>query len=111
VGILVKKTLNFNCLGSARDEEADNYLLLLAEISSVTVILGSIYGPNDTDVNFFRRLEASISGLGRHPVILGGDWNSTPSCLPLRDNPDVLNMQALPNITHSRSIQEMCDNI
>jgi hypothetical protein len=42
VGILVKKSLNFSCLGEARDEE-DNYLLVKAAVNGQTVILGSIY--------------------------------------------------------------------
>jgi hypothetical protein len=43
--------------------------------------------------------------------VLGGDWNATYSCLPLASNPDVMNMQALPNIANSRKIKEMCNNV
>jgi len=39
---------------------------------------------------------------------LGGDWNATYSCLPIASNIDVINMQALPNITNSKKIKEMC---
>jgi hypothetical protein len=52
VGILVKKSLNFDCLETKRDEEDNNFILIRAKISNITVIIGSIYGPNKKD-NFF----------------------------------------------------------
>jgi hypothetical protein len=30
-----------------------------------------------------------------------------PRCLPVQDNPDVMNMQDVPNVAHSRKIQEL----
>jgi exonuclease III len=108
VGILIKKSLNFSCTGEERDQLTDNYLLLRADINSSTVILGSIYGPNENNPNFYVSLKNSIQRLGGHPCILGGDWNATQSCLPLASNIDVLNMQALPSIANSKKIKEMC---
>ena len=108
VGILIKKSLNFSCTGEERDQAADNYLLLRATVCNTTVILGSIYGPNETNPNFFVNLKNAILRLGNHPCILGGDWNATYSCLPIASNIDVINMQALPNITNSKKIKEMC---
>jgi hypothetical protein len=107
-GILVKKSLNFDYLEMKRDEEDDNFILLRTKISNITVILGSIYGPNKKDDNFFRRLRNALSGLGNHPTVIGGDWNATFSCLPLQDNPDVLFMQDVPNLQHSKKIREIC---
>jgi hypothetical protein len=72
VGILVKKNLNFVCLGEERDE-GDNYLLVKAAINGHTVIFGSIYGPNRSDPDFFVRLGNKIQEMGDHPIILGGD--------------------------------------
>ncbi len=111
VGILVKKSLNFSCTGEERDQATDNYLLLRADINSSTVIFGSVYGPNESNPNFYINLKNSIRRLGDHPCILGGDWNATQSCLPLASNIDVLNMQALPNITNSKKIKEMCTEL
>ncbi|MFO0001389.1 MAG: hypothetical protein ACK559_09675, partial [bacterium] len=62
-------------------------------------------------VNFYERLHDSIVALGDFPCILGGDWNATYSCLPLASNPDVLNMQNLPNINNSRKIKDICNRI
>ncbi len=67
------------------------------------VILGAIYGPNQRDNNFLNCLCISLNRLG-------GDWNTKPSCLPDPDNPDVLNMQDVPNAAHSRKIRDICNN-
>jgi exonuclease III len=111
VGILVKKSLKFSCLETERDPVSSNFLLLRAEINDQTVIIGSIYGPNNRDDNFFANLSGSLRRLGRYPIIIGGDWNSTLSCLPVQDNPDVMNMQDVPNAAHSRKIQELCNSL
>jgi exonuclease III len=108
VGILVKKTLNFVCLDTERDQTTDNYLLIRARVNGVTVILGSIYGPNVRDDDFFDRLLNGLNRFPGDPVILGGDFNCTVSCLPVRENPDNLNMAELPNTAHSRKISEIC---
>ena len=111
VGIRVKKTLTFSCTGEERDKATDNFLLLRAEINNCTVIIGSIYGPNETNANFYVNLKNSIQRLGNYPCILGGDWNATQSCLPIASNIDVINMQALPNITNSKKLKEICAEI
>ena len=108
VGILIKKSLNFVCLETKRDEEDNNFILIRARISNITVIIGSIYGPNKKDDNFFRRLHNALSGLGNHPTLIGGDWNATYSCLTVQNNPDVLFMQDVPNLHHSKKIREFC---
>ncbi len=107
VGILIKKSINFVCLGEERDD-GDNYLLVKAAINGQTVIFGSIYGPNRNDPDFFVRLGNKLQEMGDFPIILGGDWNCTSSSLPLQDNPDIANMQALPNLAHSKQVEKLC---
>jgi hypothetical protein len=102
VGILIKKSLNFKCLATERDLVGDNYLLIRADLQNQTVILGTIYGPNKRDDDFFRRLLVSLNVLGWYPVVLGGDWNAVFSCLPAGDNPDIFQMQDVPNVNHSK---------
>jgi hypothetical protein len=91
--------------------ESDNYLLLRAQINGSTVIIGSVYGPNENSPTFYDRLKNAVKNLGNFPCILGGDWNATHSCLPLASNIDVLKMQALPNINNSRKIKEICSEL
>jgi exonuclease III len=109
VGILVKKSIPFTYLGRETDPDDDNYILLLASIHGETVIIGSVYGPNLGNANFFGNLCASLRNLGEYPTVMAGDWNATYSCLPLAANPDVMNMQDVPNIAHSRHIREVCN--
>jgi hypothetical protein len=107
VGILVKKSLNFDCLDTERDLLTDNFLLLRASLQNQTVIIGAVYGPNKRDDDFYDRLNNSLERLGDVPVILGGDWNATLSCLPVLENPDVLFMQDVPNSAHSKKFRTL----
>ncbi len=77
-----------------------NFLLIRASLQDNTVILGSIYGPNKRDDDFFTRLSNALTRLGNYPIVLGGDWNATPSCLPVHTNPDVCFMRDVPNAAH-----------
>jgi hypothetical protein len=61
VGILIKKSLIFNCLDIERDPGSNIFILLKAEVLNQTVILGSIYGPNNRDDDFFVNLSASLN--------------------------------------------------
>jgi exonuclease III len=106
VGILIKKSLMFDLLDSDGDP-GDNFLVVKARINNKTVILVSIYGPNNKDDDFFARLLTSIRNAGDFPVVIGGDWNTTYSSLPLPGNPDVLNMNSVPNIANSKKIKEL----
>jgi exonuclease III len=108
VGILIKKSITHAILDTWGDVD-DNYLVLKARIHEYTVILVSIYGPNNRDDDFFNRLTECIRSAGDFPVIMGGDWNTVFSCLPLAVNIDVLNMSALPNPSNSKKIKDMCE--
>jgi exonuclease III len=110
VGILVKKSLKFTCLDTECDPVADNFLLIRASLQDNTVILGSIYGPNKRDDDFFTRLSTALNRLGKYPIVIGGDWNATPSCLPVHTNLDVCFMQDVPNATHSKKIRGICND-
>ena len=52
VGILIKNSLIFSELARESDPE-DNFLLLRVTIQGTTMIVGSIYGPNDPNPDFF----------------------------------------------------------
>jgi hypothetical protein len=79
---------------------------VLASIRNTTVILGAIYGPNLPDLDFYTRLEAALVNLGNYPVVIGGDFNTTYSPLPLESNKDVLNMLSLTNWPHSKALKK-----
>jgi exonuclease III len=107
VAILYKNSLNINIVQEERDED-DNFLLAKVVINEHTVILGLIYGPNNSDDRFFVRLNNSLASLGNFPIVLGGDWNTTFCSSPLAANIDVINMQNLPNPANSKSLNKLC---
>ena len=76
VGMLIKSNITFSEEARVTDPE-ENFLLIRAVIQGTTVILGSIYGPNEYNHNFFNHLDTAIRDLGNFPIILGGDWNCT----------------------------------
>jgi exonuclease III len=110
VGILVKNSILFSEEETVRDEE-ENLVISRVNINGKILILGSVYGPNNHDPEFFRFIEQAIVNLGNHPVILGGDWNLTPSNLPVALNPDCCDMAALPNSRHTEYFNNMCINL
>ena len=110
VGILIKKCLDISEEERRTDPE-ENFLLVRVLYKGTALILGSIYGPNDYNPDFFTRLETAIRSLGDVPVIIGGDWNCTFSTDPLFFNIDCRNMQNLPNLRHSHRVRDLCGNL
>jgi exonuclease III len=79
VGILIKKDLGFSISETKKDREG-NILLLKCNKNGTEgnhVTLGSIYGPNDNNREFFADLKKMLKDLGGANIILGGDWNAT----------------------------------
>jgi hypothetical protein len=80
-------------------------------MSGENLIVGSIYGPNVNDLEFFANLECDIGSFGTNNIIIGGDFNCTFSTDNIRTNIDCLNMNAPPNLTHSMLIADMCEHL
>jgi exonuclease III len=110
VGILLKNDSDFSVLQELKRED-DNSILLKVSYKGSVFIFASIYGPNTHCPAFFENLAADLISLGDHPEILGGDWNCTVSSLPPQNNPDVLNMNSIPNKRNSEYLSTMCDSI
>jgi exonuclease III len=113
VGILLKKTVPFSVQDQLADTE-ENFLLLKVLLRGEVIILGSVYGPNNTNPEFFNNLKQGVrllSNNGTIPVLLGGDWNCTPSVDPVELNIDTYNMRSLPNHAHSVLLNSMCTDL
>jgi hypothetical protein len=89
----------------------ENYILLEAIIAGKSCILGSVYGPNSTNRQFFINLERDIQSFNAEFSVIAGDWNCTFSYDEIPINIDCLNMVSLPNRTHSLILNEMCDRL
>ena len=106
VGILIKSTLNVSVLAEARDKHENILALRVLQQGSEFVICG-VYGPNTICPEFFLDINSILSRTSNLPIIVGGDWNCTPSTEPIKTNPDVLNMAKLPNIQHSQFLSQL----
>jgi exonuclease III len=110
VGILIKNSLNLQIDQEIRDD-ADNYLLLQGNLGGRTITIGSVYGPNQYDPNFFINLKRDINDLNSELQVLAGDWNCTVSTENTGSNLDCINMVNPPNLRHSHLLNEMMNDL
>jgi hypothetical protein len=96
VAILVDKKLDLKPLRQFTDQN-ENALLIVFENNGREICLGSVYGPNNTDREFYNFLTRAMEQINNTPVILGGDWNTTWDNSPPESNLDVHNMARAPN--------------
>ena len=83
-------TLDLDLLDTIKDTD-ENILIVNCKIDNTNIILGSVYGPNvDDNRSFFNKIDEFLNRFKGTPVILGGDWNTTVSDLPPRENPEIL---------------------
>jgi exonuclease III len=94
VAVLISKQVQHEIISTAADSQ-ENILLLRLKIKNVESVVGAIYGPN-VDNNcrdFYNFISTTLNSWDNLPYVLGGDWNSTFSCLPVDENPDILFMR------------------
>jgi exonuclease III len=106
VGILIRDSLNITVCSEDRDESG-NILALVISAGGKQMLLISVYGPNKHDETFFSNLDHILAKHKGLQVVVGGDWNLTPSPLQAGINPDVLNMAKIPNEKHTRLLQKI----
>jgi exonuclease III len=109
-GILIKNNLDVTVVDSIADPD-ENFLIQRICVSGTNITIGSIYGPNTLDLNFFERLKESLIQLGTDKVIIAGDWNCLYSNDPVNYNIDCLNMANVPNSRHSQQVKNICDEL
>jgi len=112
VGILVANDLPYTTVDRVEDQD-ENFLLLKIEINALPVIVGAVYGPNNSDRGFFAGITRAINQLrngSEVPVIIGGDWNTVWDDSPINRNIDVFSMAAIPNPQNSSFLHLMCNN-
>jgi exonuclease III len=108
VGILIKQSLGVDVVQQWLDDN-ENILALRCRHQGKDLLLVSIYGPNNIDIDFFNNLTDILLENRDVNCVLGGDWNCTYSSSPPQENSDILNMHRLPNLTHSRKLKELCE--
>ena len=77
VAILLNNTFEFE----VKDTKSDiygNYIFIEMELPGIiTLIIGSIYGPNSDCPEFYHGIEAILNDFENPNVIMAGDWNFT----------------------------------
>jgi exonuclease III len=72
VGILIKNSIPYTVHNKCVDFN-DNYILLDTSIKDFRCIIGSIYGPNRDENEFFDNLKLDIRNLKQKNILIGGD--------------------------------------
>ena len=106
--ILIAEDLNCDTVATYR-EQNDNVLMVLVNYQGKKLMLGSIYGPNNTSREFYSFLRQVLRTVEYDYTILGGDWNTVWDGNELPDNIDVLNMQTIPNIQNQVMLHNMAN--
>jgi exonuclease III len=107
---LIKNDLNFSVLDRWEEEE-ENALLLKVDIQGEIFTIGSIYGPNELNDNFFNRVKDKLIEWGCVKTVLGGDWNCLFSTEPVQYNIDCINMANCPNARNSVTLNDISSEI
>jgi len=93
---MIKRSLKCNVEQTEFDIEG-NILLLKIKQGAHQMVIGSVYGPNNDNMDFFTELEARVASCDCDKVVLGGDWNLTWDNSDPDHNIDIVNMAGLPS--------------
>ena len=103
--IMFRNSFEFEIQNSVLDD-AGNYTLCEIKLrNDFSLVLGSIYGPNQDNPQFIQNLMDLIQGLDNPNILLGGDWNCTRSF-----KLDNYNYVSENNKRMSLAITELCNN-
>ena len=72
--ILFNKNIQHEVINTFTDEKG-NFIILECKISTDTYILGSVYGPNRDEPDFYERIGNILDSTDYDHVIIGGDFN------------------------------------
>jgi exonuclease III len=105
VGIAIKRSINHEVKKIVCDTVDENYILLDLIIKGKRIVIGSIYGPNGNNVNFYNILRRDLERLGQ-AFIIGGDFNTIICNEGGNGNVDRKGEGRVPNPHNSRIINQ-----
>ena len=103
--ILFKNSFEFEILKSTCDERGNYTLCEISLHNGFSLILGSVYGPNQDDPAFIHTLSDLLEEFNNPNMLLGGDWNCTRSF-----EVDNLNYISENNRRMSKALGDLCNN-
>jgi exonuclease III len=107
VGILISTTQQFTVSNILKDVD-ENILGVTVTLGTNKIRFFSIYGPNNNDRSFTNNLAEFLKLDPGTPVIIGGDWNATYSCMYGGNNIDTYSMNSPPSVTRSMWLNQLC---
>ena len=72
----------------------ENFIFIRTSLLGKNLLLGAIYGPNNTSRDFYRRISAILELYTNCSIIIGGDWNTVLDHSPVGNNIDIFKMEA-----------------
>jgi hypothetical protein len=110
VGILISSKLPYTIHNQYCDIEC-NIIILDITIKGKRLTIGSVYGPNNDNEEFFNTVRDTSSRLGSEHIILGDDWKTSVDASPVRHNIDTFNMVDIPSRHRSTWLDRTCTTL
>jgi exonuclease III len=107
--VLISRKLKHDVVDIYNDNDG-NALLIKITTGNTTVTIGSIYGPNNDDLDFYDRLDTAIKTHNSDFTIIGGDWNTTLDPRHNNINIDTFNTMGIPSTRRSIRLGQLCDS-
>jgi Reverse transcriptase (RNA-dependent DNA polymerase) len=85
-------------------------MFIKCKLGEGQLILGSIYGPNKNENEFFEKINNYLLSQQNCNIIMGGDFNATWDCRDAEDNIDTLFMVNPPSVFRSEKINWIARN-
>ena len=85
VGILLASEIDFIFNDTYKDLD-ENIIILSISHKGTNLLIGSIYGPNNTCKSFYNTLCNIIQRNPNHLIVFGGDWNTVWDTSHCNDN-------------------------
>jgi exonuclease III len=109
VAMLIHKKLGLVPVSQYRDQSENALIVKFSVGGGGEVCLGSIYGPNSTDREFYNFIQNVLNENATVPIIMGGDWNTTWDNSHPPGNIDILKMARAPNNANGRLLRELAN--
>ena len=104
--VLFNNSFEFEILGNICDNLGNFTLVEITLHNDLSIVLGSIYGPNQDNPVFITNLVGHLEDFNNPNILLGGDWNCTRNY-----GLDNINYVAHNNKRMSLAIDSMCNDL
>ena len=111
VAIFIRDDLDL-LIDQTLTDELGNYLILNGRLEGKNICIGSIYGPNGTEPNFFTDLGHLLHDFSADNLIIGGDFNCVWDLN--RDpntNIDLKGANGIPNVRNSMALHKIARDL